>query len=59
MGGDNIFVDRKRDHISFDGLLSCPTVTLVDIPKEAADRKIPAKVEKGQKRESTVREMKK
>ena len=50
MGGDNIFVDRKRDHISFDGLLSCPTVTLVDIPKEAADRKITAKVEMGQKK---------
>ena len=44
LGVDNIFAvpDRKkRSHfIAFDGLLSCPTVTLVDIPKEA-DRKIP------------------
>ena len=51
-------------HGSFDGLLSCPTVTLVDIPKEARIQKFRDTEQKSRKKERRVdraleREMKK
>ena len=41
-------------HGCFDGLLSCPTVTLVDMPKEARIQKVRDTEQKSRKKEKSV-----